>query len=340
MRRKGQTLGSIMLVMLLLMGRGAGAQDFKIRARVDLVVVPVTVKDSEGKFVTGLRKDDFVLVEDGQRQTITNFTVDPVPLSAAVIVDTGLSSDSLSKVQNTVAALSGAFSEFDEIAVYRYDKYIEQVLDFSPATGEHIQIAMNMLRNVKPSNAKLEPNIWRGPFAVPGPVINGFPVVPPGQLGVNVTSPPKASFVLNDAIFAAAEDLARRDRTRRKVVLIVSDGESSGNVHSFDDARKSLLEKNIQVYAVGLDQPFPYKKVSPLADYAKATGGDVIFADSVKDIENAYSTITEEARNQYVLGYLSNNEVAGPGPVFRQLDVSVAGTNLKVIHRRGYYQYP
>ena len=67
----------------------------------------------------------------------------------------------------------------------------------------------------------------------PGPVINGAPVVPPGQLGVLVTQPPKKIKVLNDAIFTAATDLAKRERDRRKMVLVISDGQTNGSNHSF-----------------------------------------------------------------------------------------------------------
>ena len=121
---------------------------------------------------------------------------------------------------------------------------------------------------------------------------------------------------------------------------MISDGAANGSNHSYDETAQSLLEKGIQVYAVGLDQPFPYKTVSVLADYARATGGDVYFVNSVQNIEKSYSTVTEEARNQYVLGYISNNEIVGPGPVFRDIAVEVTGRNLKALHRKGYYQYP
>jgi hypothetical protein len=80
--------------------------------------------------------------------------------------------------------------------------------------------------------------------------------------------------------------------------------------------------------------------VSVLQDYAKATGGDAFFVGSVQNIESSYATATEEARNQYILGYISNNEITGPGPVFRDISVEVTGRNLKTLHRKGYYQYP
>src|SRR6476660_2738618 len=110
MRRKVQTVAKLVLLGLLLLAVAASAQDYKIRAKIDLVVVPVTVKGSGNKLITGLTRDDFVLLEDGTRQTISNFSIDPVPLSAAVVVETGLAAGSLSKVQQTFPALAGSFS--------------------------------------------------------------------------------------------------------------------------------------------------------------------------------------------------------------------------------------
>src|SRR5437016_409479 len=128
----------------------AYAQDdgYKIRAKVDLVVVPVTVKGGGEKLITNLKQEDFILLEDGHPQTIRNFTADPVPLSAAVLVDTGLGHDSLEKVQKTFPALTGAFSDVDEVAVYKYDKIVTKVLDISKDSYT-VRVAMDKLRDVQ-----------------------------------------------------------------------------------------------------------------------------------------------------------------------------------------------
>lgn len=323
------------LLLLVLNGHG---QDFQIRTRVDLVVVPVTVKGSGDRLITGLTQDDFIVLEDGSKQTITNFTTDPVPLSAAVLVDTGLTPGSLSKVQQTFPALAGAFSDFDEVAVYRFDKFVAKVLDFSQDNAV-VETAMKTLRDVKPDTSTY-PASPRGPFSTPGPVINGAPVIPPGQIGVIVTSPPEKTKVLNDAIFMAASDLAKRDRERRKIVLVISDGSTTGSNHSFDETMRNLLDTGIQVYAIGLEQTFITRKFSVLADYAKNTGGDAYFANSLQNIEKFYARATEQARNQYVLGYVSNNKLPGPEPVFRDIQIKLARAGFEALHRRGYYQYP
>jgi len=152
--------------------------------------------------------------------------------------------------------------------------------------------------------------------------------------------PPATSSVLHDAMFAAANDLAQRERNRRRMVLLVSDGQTRGSDQTLQAAIQNLLEKGVQVYSVGLDLPFPHKKLSVLGEYAKATGGDAYYVDSIQDIESSYARATETARNQYIIGYNSNNEISGQGPVFRDIDVEVIGRDLKTLHRRGYYQYP
>ena len=286
MRQRIRIGSRLFLLVLLLPVITGNAQDIQIRTRVDLVVVPVTVKTKADKLVTGLTKDDFTVLEDGRKQTITNFTIDPVPLSAAVLIDTGVSESSLSKVQKTFPALPG------------------------------------------------------GPFSIPGPVINGAAVVPPGQIGPASTARPKRIKVLNDAIFAAASDLAQRERDRRKIVLVISDGYNEGSDHSYDDTVKSLLETGIEVYAVGLDENVLTRALSLLNKYAKATGGDAYFVSSIQNIEQSYATAAEAARNQYVLGYISTNRVDGPAPVFRDIQVAVARAGFETLHRRGYYQFP
>jgi VWFA-related protein len=338
MRRRIPIVSRFFVLSLLFLTVSGSAQDFQIRTRVELVVVPVTVKAGGDKLVSGLQKEDFIVLEDGQRQTITNFTDDPVPLSAAIVVDTGLSADALSKVQQTFPALAGAFSEFDEVAVYRFDKDVVKIMDFSKDL-EAVQTAMQKLREIKPDTPV---SVLRtGPFSTVGPMINGAPVVPPGQVGVVITQQQPKIKVLNDALFTAASDLANRERDRRKMVLIVSDGISHGSDHSFDETVNSLLESRVQVYAITLDQTFFTRKFTELNDYAKSTGGDSYFVgSSVQSVEAGYARASEQARNQYVIGYVSSNRPTGTQPVFRNIEVKLARADYATIHRKGYYQAP
>ncbi len=328
----------IAIISLLVMVLTASAQDFQIRTRVDLVVVPVTVKASGDKLINGLQKEDFIVLEDGHQQHITNFTTDPVPLSAAVLIDTGLSAGSLAKVQETFPALAGAFSEFDEVAAYRFDKDVVKLIDFTK-DHEKVEMALKPMRDIKPDTPQTM--LRGGPFSTIGPVINGAPVIPAGQVGVLVTQEEPKIKVLIDALYQAAADLEQRERDRRKIVLVVSDGMSSGNTHAYQETVNSLLDSGVEVYAVTVDQTVLTRKFTTLNDFAKSTGGDSFYVgSSVQSIEQGYSRATEQARNQYVLGYISDNRGSGSAPVFRNIEVKLAKADFATIHRSGYYQYP
>ena len=252
----------------MLFAASGSAQDFKIRAKVDLVVVPVTVKGSGDKLITGLTKDDFIIYEDGQRQTITNFSIDPTPLSAAIIVDTGLSPGSLAKVQKTLTALAGAFSEFDEVAVYRYDKFIYTSARLLAGPRAHRD------SDERDSRCKSGPAISR--HSTRRSVLDSWSDDQRrGGCASRTTRRHRddAAQTVESAQrrdLHAAADLSKRDRNRRKMVLVISDGDTTGSTHSFDETSQSLLEKDVQVYAIGLDQPFPFKNVSVLKEYAKS----------------------------------------------------------------------
>ena len=67
-----------------------------------------------------------------------------------------------------------------------------------------------------------------------------------------VNTPAKEAHVLNDAILRAALDLSKRDRARRKVIMIISDGRERGSQASYRDVLRVLETHGIQVKAVVL----------------------------------------------------------------------------------------
>jgi VWFA-related protein len=177
-----------------------------------------------------------------------------------------------------------------------------------------------------------------GPFSTPGPMINGMPAAP----SLNLPAPPvpqKVIKVLHDAMFTVADDLRKRPPERRRVLLVVSDGQTGGNDHTYDQVLARLLENNIQVYSIGMDLAFLNRRFSVLDSYSKATGGDAFFLNGTDPLERAYARAAMEARNQYVLGYFSSSEATGTLPIYRPINVETK-RGVKVLHRAGYYQYP
>src|ERR1019366_8395793 len=219
-----------------------------IKKTVNLVLVPVSVKDNDGRLVGGLLPKDFSVLENGQRQQLKFFTSDPFPLSAAVVIDTGMPDIGVKRVQETLSALQGAFSQFDEVGIYTYSSTVGRVADFT-GVGKELTMALNEVKGYSGTNNG--PPVTGGPLGPQGPTINGLPV---GAAPVNpVYAPPKQARVINDAILEAARDLSKRDRARRKIIFVISDGRERGSNASYKDTLKVLLTQNIIVYAVGVD---------------------------------------------------------------------------------------
>ena len=321
---------------------------YKIVAPVNFVLLPVLVTDSTGRRVDGLVHTDFVVKENGKPQQLTYFTSDPFQLSVAILLDLGMADVAVQKVNQTYSALVGAFSPYDEYALYTYSSTVSRVTDFTNRP-ERLQTALNSMKLVR--GHENGPPVLGGPLGPQPPMVNGIPVGTAGP--PPVYTPPKEAHVLNDAILRAALDLNKRDRTRRKVIFVISDGRERGSSASYKQVLKVLETYGIQVKAVVLDQgALPgYKQVEKihhvfnqgyaniLPKYTHATGGGNVLTELSRNaIEDAYVQITSQARNQYTLGY-SPKAVTGAS-AYRSIEVLVNKKGLKIYAKDGYYPIP
>ncbi len=317
---------------------------YTVTSTVNFVLVPVTVKDPNGRAVDGLLPKDFSVLENGQKQPLKFFTSDPFPLSAAVIFDLGMPDIAVKKVQESLPALEGAFSAYDQVAIYTYSSTVSRVSDFN-GVGQQLTAVLNQIKTYTGANNGVP--VTNGPLGPQGPIINGRPIDQP----INpVVTPPKQYHVLNDAILAAARDLSKQDRTRRKIIFVVSDGRELGSRASYADTLKVLLTQNVIVYAVAVENSaipvygtlqrvhlpkMGYSNILP--KYVSATGGGAVYSEyAANDIERAYLRAIGDARNQYTLGYSSKPGIGG----YRQIEVRVRRPDVKVYAKDGYYPLP
>jgi VWFA-related protein len=328
-------------------------QFFRITTNVNQVIIPVTVKDDAGHLVNGLLPNDFSVRENGKKQTLNFFTSDPFALSAAVIIDLGMKDVDVQKVNHTFSALQGVFSPFDEVSIYSYSNVVSQQSGWT-AAGQQLSASLNRMSSATGRNNG--PPVVDGPLGPNGPVINNRPVNPNTPI---VYTPAQESHVLNDAILRAAIDLSKRDRTRRKVIFIISDGREYRSEASYRDVLKVLLGNNIMVYGIGVGgSAIPiYNKVEKLhlprfgysdilPKYANATGGEVSNELTRTGIEDAYSKLMGDARNQYTLGYITHVPLVGQ---HNEIEVLVDRPSCRrssirpcvdVTAKEGYYAMP
>lgn len=321
----------------------------QIRTRVDLVVVPVSVRDGNNSLVNGLKAEDFIIEEDGKTQTVSSFSIDPQPLSAAIIVDDGMGGDSLRRLAPLFPAVVGGFSPEDEMAAFRYDHFVWKLADFTN-DPERIQKNFDIIAKIaetRPAQGEPGEPLSGGPSVLSN-ILGTFNINigtngPPSTVPSAADAPkrPRTSRVLHDAIYEAAMALRDRPKDRRKLIMIISDGQVSGaNKQTLERNIDLLLRHDIQVYAVATDFALFEGSFGALGAYARATGGDAFNGATVSSMENAFSRITEQSRNQYILGYYSTNSAPGIMGVYREIDVRTKVPGQRVTHRRGYIQYP
>jgi VWFA-related protein len=317
---------------------------FTISTNVNQVMIPVRVTTGSGHLVDGLLSKDVSVYEDGKKQTLNFFTSDPFALSAAVLLDICMPDVAVQKVNQTFSALEGAFSPYDEVSLYTYSSAVSKQTDFSSANRQ-LTANLNDLKTVRGRNNG--PPVMSGPLGPQGPTINGQNVDSSAPI---VSTPPKESHVLNDAILTAALDLSKRDKTRRKVIFVISDGREYRSSASYRDVLKVLLSNGIAVYGVGVEgAALPgFKQLGKihlplmgytdlLPKYASATAGEIFTDFSSSSMEDAYVRAMGEARNQYTVGYATR---LTPSSAYRQIEVRVARPDVKVFAKDGYYPLP
>ncbi|HEV2914010.1 MAG TPA: VWA domain-containing protein [Pyrinomonadaceae bacterium] len=107
--------------------------DEVVRIDTELVVVNITVVDAAGRYVHGLSKSDFKLLEDGEEQrSISYFGDEETPFAAAILLDTSGSMERRVAMARAAAIrfLNGLRAE-DVAAVYHFDSKVEQVQEFN-----------------------------------------------------------------------------------------------------------------------------------------------------------------------------------------------------------------
>jgi VWFA-related protein len=324
-----------------------GADAFKLRVQTNFVEIPFTVKDSKQKAVPGLQWREIRVYENNVPQRITNFTVDPFPLSVAIVIDQSLTFDNMAKVNNSLNALQGAFAPYDEVAVYTYNNGPQLRTEFTGSQSARLNFA---LTNLKTTGREPYMNMG-GPLAQTT-VINGrnfdpntAPVRNSQAIELKV---PKDPHTLNDAILEAAKATARAGKGRRRIIYVISDGKEYQSKAKTKDVIRYLQTNKISVYGtlVG-DSSLPVigfldkihipltMRDNILPTYTNETGGNLDAEFRQKGIEESFQKIFEEVRTQYTIGYYTHEPFIDGK--FRTVDVRVLRPNLTVIAKKGYY---
>jgi Ca-activated chloride channel family protein len=132
--------------------QGSEQESFRFRSGVELINVTATVSDGRGRFVSGLRQEDFKVYEDGQLRPITHFTAERVPVSLGIVLDTSGSMHGekmMAAKQALQRFLFDLLGEDDEVFLYRFDNRPELV----EAWTRNKERIASELRQIQPRGA-------------------------------------------------------------------------------------------------------------------------------------------------------------------------------------------
>jgi VWFA-related protein len=301
----------------------------KFSTDVNVVNVLATVRDKEGKIVSNLTKDDFSIQEDGRPQVIQYFAQQfNSPLTLGLLVDT-----SGSERRNIESERRASYKFFDQVLRQDMDK----------AFLIHFDWQVELLEDLTSSRTKLD----RGLDELSGSDSQSNQRGGGGRGG--------AGTLLYDAVFLAGDELMSKQQGRKAVILF-SDGDDRGSKESLPRAIEAAQRADTLVYSVRfVDQGgfgpgfgggrgrrgggFPRQSGSRengkqvLERISAETGGAYFEAGSNSTLDKIYARIQDELRNQYSLGYTSDQHGAG----YRTIKVDVKGKGLTVQARQGYY---
>ena len=277
-------------------------KDQAVRLHSDLVVVNATVTDQQGRFIHSLKAGDFVLREDNARQSIESIEAAEASFAAAILVDmSGSMEYKFGMVRGSAAAFIEHIGEDDQVAVYGFNDKIRQFQDFS-------------------NNHYITDYIW--------------------------DAEAKDDTRLYDCIDTGIEALSKRPEKRRAILLISDGWDNTSHKASMDTVMKKALSAAVVIYSVDLIEdefllgggsagPMLRRGRAEMQEFARQTGGRYIHSPQGDKIEEAFTGIVDELRNQYTLTYYTTNEKRDGR--WRTLSVSLARSGAAIRTRRGYY---
>lgn len=276
------------------------------RTSIDLVTVTAVVRDRRGRLVRNLSRSDFELFDAGEPRPISEFRVEPAPVSVALLVDVSGSMEVGTKRDSARLAahhvLSWLESGKDQAALFAFDARLHEIHDFTTAVGD------------------LHDSIDRtDPYGV--------------------TS-------LHDAIAETARRIIAEGGPRRAVVVLTDGVDTSSRLTAPEvSGIASAIDVPVYIIAVvsPVDHPGGRHAVveaatpvqGALADLARWTGGRSFIASAPSHASIAARQIIEELRHQYVLAFEPSGQ-----PGWHPLEVRVRDKDLIVHARSGYLAGP
>ena len=301
-------------LLLLFYTKVIYSQDEKIRVDTDLVLLPVTVMDWDGRYVTDLQKDDFQIFEDGVEQDISFFETVDKPFTILFLLDTSGSMKNylpeLASAANTFLDQLRPNNQFIAASFCDYTKILQ-----NPANVEEIKKNVKIKLSVCGRETRLYEAVE---FSLKYmKKIRGRKAIILFSDGLN-----SGGLVSDFRSYTTARDNLRDAEENDALIYTIRFGSFPLNPPSY--ANKEYYYKRIEE----IDQ---YMK-----DLALKTGGRPFQIEDIANLEETFKMVADELGKQYGLGYYPNPLENGQKKQVRQIKVKVNKPNLAVRARSSY----
>jgi VWFA-related protein len=289
------------------------AQGPTIKTSVNLVNLFVTVRDKNKRIVTDLKQDDFKVAEDSQDQKIAFFSKEvTLPITLGLLMDTsGSEQYMLGAIQEGASSfLNRVMRKGDEAMIMTFDLDVDLLADF---TDDRSQLN----RAIR----KAQINTGGGGGGAGG---TAGTIPQSGSKGTN----------FYDALYLACNEKLSTE-AGRKAIVVLTDAEDNGSKVRVEEAIEAAQRTDTVVHILLVYDPHYGANASIARKITDETGGRMIVVNNEKHLQEAFDQISEELRSQYTVGYYPTNS-ARDGK-FRKIKIDVAGKDLKVLARKGYY---
>lgn len=335
-----------------------------VRVDTQLVSVPAVVTDSSGRPLSGLKPENFKIVEDGQPQTIANFGTTETPFEIALLLDTsGSTRDDVALIRAAANSFIEALRPGDRVGIVAFNQAqtftdkIAAVEVLAPLTGdrEALRIAIENLGASQGTPyydglERVADGIFHDP---PKDDVRGRRAVVALTDGVDSSS--------NTDFVNAKMKLARAGIACYFIQVNTEDFVEDRLMKDCqDDGQLSLSKRQIERYRQlffpkakaenfnGFCQMGPFERMSisrelynlarrEMNDLARVSGGRSFPAETLADARAAFARVAADIGTQYSLGYYPTNK-ARDGK-FRSIKLEVRGLKEKaqIRARDGYY---
>ncbi len=301
----------ILLFISIIFSKTVYAQNEIIRIDTNLVTVPITVLDREGRYVTNLKKEDFQIFEDGVEQEVAVFEPIEQPFTVLLLLDISGS------MTYHMAELTKAANVF--VSQLRPD---DQITAASFADNLYVLLKSTKVSEIR-KNIKIQQRSGDRYTRLYDAVHDALKIIKKirGRKAIVLFSDGGG-----DGTFASAKDNFRNAGEGDAVIYTVQ-------FKNFLDAPPK--EVNKQIFYKSIEEANNYMR-----DLAKITGGRGYQIENIADLEKTFAQIAKELGQQYSLGYYPRQLEAGQKRQIRQIKVKMRQPNLAVRARDSYVVEP